>query len=93
VAESEVEELLANPGEDRPGREGFRVAIGHTLSGRLFPPGWDAERVKRVLSQYESQSEDEAVAEDKAAHDDSSGTMMAIPKDLVPKVLRADRQA
>ena len=51
-----------------------------------FPPGWDAERVKRVLSHYESQSEDEAVAEDEAASDDSSGTIMAVPKELVPKV-------
>jgi len=32
-----------------------------------FPPGWDAERVKRVSAHYESQSEEEAVAEDEAA--------------------------
>jgi len=32
-----------------------------------FPPGWDAERVKRVLAHYESQSGEEAVAEDEAA--------------------------
>jgi hypothetical protein len=31
-----VEEVLANPGEDRPGREGSRVAIGQTLGGRLL---------------------------------------------------------
>jgi hypothetical protein len=36
VAESEVEEVLAAPGEDRPGREGSRVAVGHTSSGRLL---------------------------------------------------------
>jgi hypothetical protein len=36
VRESEVEEVLANPGEDRPGREGSRVAIGQTLGGRLL---------------------------------------------------------
>jgi hypothetical protein len=33
----------------------------------VFPPGWDAERVKRVLAHYESQSEEETVAEDEAA--------------------------
>lgn len=27
-----------------------------------FPPGWDADRVQRVLKHYESQSELEAVA-------------------------------
>jgi hypothetical protein len=33
VEETEVEEVLSNPGEDRPGREGSRVAIGRTSDG------------------------------------------------------------
>jgi hypothetical protein len=36
VAEAEVEAVLARPGEDRPGREGSRVAIGRTSAGRLL---------------------------------------------------------
>ena len=36
VAESEVEEVLARPGEDRLGSDGARVAIGRTLAGRLL---------------------------------------------------------
>ena len=28
VSEDEVEDVLMNPGEDRPGREGARIAIG-----------------------------------------------------------------
>ena len=36
VEEREVEEVLSNPGEDRPGREGSRVAIGRTLGGRYL---------------------------------------------------------
>jgi hypothetical protein len=36
VSESEVEQVLSNAGEDRPGRDGARVAIGRTLSGRLL---------------------------------------------------------
>ena len=36
VEENETEEVLANPGEDRPGREGSRVAIGQTSSGRYI---------------------------------------------------------
>jgi Domain of unknown function (DUF4258) len=36
VSEAEVEEVLGNAGEDRPGRDGSRVAIGRTLSGRLL---------------------------------------------------------
>lgn len=33
-----------------------------------FPSGWDEVRVKRVLTHYESQSEDEAVTEDEAVY-------------------------
>ncbi len=51
-----------------------------------FPPGWDEERVRRVLKHYEAQSEEEAVAEDEAAYEDSSQTFMEIPNTLVPKV-------
>jgi len=32
-----------------------------------FPPGWDAERVPKILTHYEEQTEDKAVAEDEAA--------------------------
>ncbi|MGH8239135.1 MAG: hypothetical protein ACREXP_19240 [Steroidobacteraceae bacterium] len=51
-----------------------------------FPSGWDEDRVQRVLKQYESQSEAEAVAADEAAFDSSVETVMSIPKELVPKV-------
>jgi hypothetical protein len=36
VDESEVEDVLRSPGEDRPGREGSRVAIGQTQAGRYL---------------------------------------------------------
>jgi hypothetical protein len=36
VSEDEVIEVLAEPGEDRAGREGSRVAIGQTASGRYL---------------------------------------------------------
>lgn len=36
VEETEVEEALSKPGEDRPGREGSRVAIGKTSGGRYL---------------------------------------------------------
>jgi hypothetical protein len=51
-----------------------------------FPPGWDAERVRQVLTHYEEQTEDEAVAEDEAAFEDSTRTMMEVPTELVPAV-------
>ena len=51
-----------------------------------FPPGWDEERVQKVLTRYEAQSEDEALAEDEAAFEAPSETVMAVPVDLVPAV-------
>jgi len=36
VHEDEVEDVLRNPGEDRPGRDGSRVALGQTQRGRYL---------------------------------------------------------
>lgn len=51
-----------------------------------FPPGWDRERVRRVLEHYESQTDEEAVAEDEAAYEGTTVTTMSVPVDLVPAV-------
>ena len=51
-----------------------------------FPSGWDEERVQQVLAHYEEQSEDEAMAEDEAAFEDSTQTVMEVPIDLVPAI-------
>jgi type II secretory pathway component PulC len=48
-----------------------------------FPPGWDEERIRRVLAHYEDQTEEEAVAEDEAASEDQSQTSMEVPNELV----------
>ena len=36
VSEQEVRDVLARPLEDRPGREGSRVALGQTSAGRYL---------------------------------------------------------
>lgn len=51
-----------------------------------FPEGWDAARVKGVLGHYESQTEDQAIAEDEAAVEQKGQTLIAVPSDLVPAV-------
>lgn len=55
------------------------------MTRKSFPPGWDEARVQRVLAHYESQSEDEALAEDEAAAE-SADTLMEVPTSLVPAV-------
>lgn len=56
------------------------------MSQKKFPPGWDEARVQPVLAHYESQSEEEAVAEDEAAAENAADTLMEVPKPLVPVV-------
>ncbi|OGK84270.1 MAG: hypothetical protein A2X52_04950 [Candidatus Rokubacteria bacterium GWC2_70_16] len=51
-----------------------------------YPAGWDEERVRRVLEYYETQSEEEAVAEDEAAYEAITHTAMEVPVGLVPAV-------
>ena len=59
VGEDEVEDVLRNPGEDRPGREGSRVALGQTRSGRylrvIYVPDPEPDSVF-VITAYELQS-------------------------------------
>ena len=51
-----------------------------------FPSGWDEQSVQKVIEHYEHQNENEALAEDEAAYEDDSCTLMEVPKDLVTKV-------
>jgi hypothetical protein len=51
-----------------------------------YPEGWDEARVRRVLEHYEGQSDEEAVAEDDAAAEDTTHTLMEVPVELVPLV-------
>ncbi len=56
VDEDEVADVLSIPGEDRVGREGSRVAIGRTRSGRhlkvIYVPDPEAASVF-VITAYE----------------------------------------
>ena len=56
VEQGEVEDVLAAPGEDRPGREGSRVALGQTSSGRylrvIYVPDREPDQVF-VITAYE----------------------------------------
>jgi type II secretory pathway component PulC len=56
------------------------------MTQNRFPPGWDRERVQRVLDHYEYQTPEEAVAEDEAAFAEKNETVMKVPHDLVPAV-------
>lgn len=50
------------------------------------PKNWDESRIRRVLDHYEGQSEDDAVAEDEAAYEDVTQSIVGVPVELVPAV-------
>ena len=56
VLENEVEDVLKKPGEDRPGKENPRIAIGQTQGGRylrvIYVPDPEPESVF-VITAYE----------------------------------------
>ena len=56
------------------------------MTNKHFPPGWDEERVRRVLAHYETQTEEAAVAEDKRAFRDRGRTVIEVPVELVPVI-------
>ena len=51
-----------------------------------FPAGWDEARVQDLVRQYETQTDEEAIAEDEAAFEEDGQTVMVIPTGLVPAV-------
>ena len=53
-----------------------------------FPKGWDEARVQEVLEHYESQTEEEARAEDEAVFRKRDYTVMVVPKGLVPAITK-----
>ena len=56
------------------------------MSKNKFPNGWDEERVHKVISLYEQETEEQAVAEDEAAFGDPNRTVIAVPKELLPAI-------
>lgn len=54
------------------------------MNTNKYPPGWDEERVRRVLEHYESQADEEAVEEE--AYEATTHTTMEVPIDLVPVI-------
>ena len=56
------------------------------LKKQVFPRGWNEKRVREVIAYYDTQTEDEAVAEYEAAMEVEGLTVMLVPTELVPKI-------
>jgi hypothetical protein len=53
-----------------------------------FPKGWNEARVQDVLEHYESQTEEEALAQDEAAFRRRDQAVMVVPKLLVSTITK-----
>lgn len=53
-----------------------------------YPPGWEEKRVRKLAEHYDNQTDDEAVAEVEAAMNDENQTLMMVPTELVPEVVK-----
>jgi len=54
------------------------------LKPNKFPAGWDEHRVREVLDYYENQTDEDAAAEQEAALERPTATLMEVPTKLVP---------
>ena len=53
------------------------------MTDNRLPPGWDEERVRRVLAHYETQTEGEAISEDERAFKGEGRTVVGVPVESV----------
>ena len=56
------------------------------MNDRKFPPGWDAERVRRLIAHYDALDEEQKVAEDEAAREQPSQTTVVVPVEFMPAI-------
>jgi hypothetical protein len=53
-----------------------------------YPAGWDEERIRKLAEHYDNQSEHEQVAEHEAAFRAEGQTVMVVPTELVPEIVK-----
>ena len=53
-----------------------------------LPLGWDEDRVRKLAEHYDNQTEDEQVAEHEAAMQAEGQTVMVVPTELVPEIVK-----
>ncbi len=56
------------------------------MSNNDFPPGWNQDRVEKLLAHYEQMDDDVMVAEDEAASELSGQTLMVVPTQFVSAI-------
>jgi hypothetical protein len=55
---------------------------------QAYPADWDEARVRNLANHYDKQTEDEQVAEHEAAFRAEGQTVMVVPTELVPEIVK-----
>lgn len=53
-----------------------------------FPAGWDERRVRQLIAEYDSLTDEEWIAEDEASASDATQATITVPADLLPEIRR-----
>ena len=53
-----------------------------------YPAGWDANRIRNLAEYYDKQTDDEHLAEHEAAFRAEGQTVMVVPTELVPEIVK-----
>jgi hypothetical protein len=56
------------------------------MNEEKFPPGWDAQRVRRLIAHYDALDEEEQIAEDEAAQEQPTQTTVVVPIEFMPAI-------
>ena len=59
------------------------------MSDQKYPKGWDEQRVQGLLAELDARSDEEWIAADEAAaSDDNTQTVITVPTTLLPEIRR-----
>jgi len=59
-----------------------------TKRKQKYPAGWDEKRIRKLAEHYDNQTEDEQVAEHEEAFQAKNQTIMVVPTELVPEIIK-----
>ena len=59
-----------------------------TKRKQKYPTGWDEKRIRKLAEHYDNQTEDEQVAEHEEAFRAKNQTIMVVPTELVPEIIK-----
>lgn len=58
------------------------------MKKQKLPRGWTHKKIRELIDYYDHQNEDEQVAEYEAVFGNQTETMISVPTELVPAILK-----